>query len=678
MPKAPILVVDDDEAGRRVLVDALSAAGLTCVGVASGTEALAFIALGEVPALILLDLVMPEPDGFQTLRILRARSALHDVPVVVMTSLDGDDEVTRAFALGGDDFVRKPVRARELVARIQGQLRLREYVEALAQRGRDTKAILEITQTLASSLDIREVLYTVVRRIAELLVVERCSIVLAQDERNVGYVVASSDDEKLRDHPLDLAKYPEIREVMGTSEPLVIRDVHTHKLLDVVRPSLPVPGFCSFAIVPIVVEKKPLGVLFLRAREVRCFDEHDLSVLAMVASATAIALRNARILQSLRDQTQQITFARFEAERRLRNLQRYADFFENAADGSLVIDPDGTILLCNPRAQEITGYAEDELIGTSLAELLPETDGERLASLLSDFRKGVYPQGVDIRMKKKGAGSITLSVNTSSALQDEDAILLTFRDVTQDRATEVQLKQTKEFLERVIDSSVDAIVATTMDGSVLLFNRAAQRCYDYELDEVVGKLNISQLYPPGVAQEIMRLILSGEYGGAGRLEDYHCDMLDRAGSHVPVALSASLIYEDCEPIAMVGLFTDLRERMRMQERLDAAQHELRSREKEAAIAELAGAAAHELNQPLTSVMGYAQLLKRRLEEDASAHTAADIILTEAERMAEIVRKIGKITKYETKTYVGGAKIIDLDKATGESHETQDPARRGHE
>jgi PAS domain S-box-containing protein len=676
MPNAPILVVDDDEAGRRALCEMLSAAGLACVGLGSGSEALAFLAHDESVALILLDLVMPEPDGFQTLRILRSRPALHDVPIVVMTSLEGDDEVARAFALGGDDFVRKPVRGRELVARIQGQLRLREYVEALAKRERDAKTILEITQTLASSLDMRDILFTVVRRIAELLKVERCSIVLAQDEHHVGYVVASSDDERLRDHPIDLAKYPEIREVMSSGEALVIRDVTTHRLLDVVRPSLPVPGFCSFAIIPIVFEKKPLGVLFLRAREVRSFDEHDLSIVAMVANATAIALRNARILQSLRDQTQQITVARFEAERRLRNLQRYADFFENAADGSLVVDPEGTILLGNPRAQEITGFGEDELIGTSLAELLAEAGGERLASLLSDFQKGVYPQGVDIPMKKKGAGPITLSVNTSSALQDEDAILLTFRDVTQDRATDVQLKQTKEFLERVIDSSVDAIVATNMDGSVLLFNRAAQRCYGYEAEEVVGKLNISQLYPPGVSKEIMRLILSGEYGGAGRLEDYHCDMLDRSGAHVPVALSASLIYDDCEPIAMVGLFTDLRERLRMQERLEAAQHELRAREKEAAIAELAGAAAHELNQPLTSVMGYAQLLKRRLEEDASSHAAADIILTEAERMAEIVRKIGKITKYETKTYVGAAKIIDLDKATGESGNLEDPAKRG--
>ena len=103
----------------------------------------------------------------------------------------------------------------------------------------------------------------------------------------------------------------------------------------------------------------------------------------------------------------------------------------------------------------------------------------------------------------------------------------------------------------------------------------------------------------------------------------------------------------------------------MEARLAAAQEELQSREKQIIIAELAGAAAHELNQPLTSVMGYAELLKRKLDRDTPAFGAAEVIMNEAERMAEIVRKIGRITRYETKMYVGAAKILDLDRASGD-------------
>ena len=67
----------------------------------------------------------------------------------------------------------------------------------------------------------------------------------------------------------------------------------------------------------------------------------------------------------------------------------------------------------------------------------------------------------------------------------------------------------------------------------------------------------------------------------------------------------------------------------------------------------------------SSIIGYAELLCRRLEKESPLYNASDIIITQAERMAEIVRKIGKITKYETKSYVGGAKILDLDKATSD-------------
>jgi signal transduction histidine kinase len=84
----------------------------------------------------------------------------------------------------------------------------------------------------------------------------------------------------------------------------------------------------------------------------------------------------------------------------------------------------------------------------------------------------------------------------------------------------------------------------------------------------------------------------------------------------------------------------------------------------AIVAELAGAAAHELNQPLTSVIGYAELLRRKLEQEPQLSSAAAVIIRESERMAEIVRKVGKITKYETKSYVGTAKILDLEKASG--------------
>ncbi|HEY5091010.1 MAG TPA: histidine kinase dimerization/phospho-acceptor domain-containing protein, partial [Polyangia bacterium] len=80
---------------------------------------------------------------------------------------------------------------------------------------------------------------------------------------------------------------------------------------------------------------------------------------------------------------------------------------------------------------------------------------------------------------------------------------------------------------------------------------------------------------------------------------------------------------------------------------------------------------HELNQPLTSVMGYAQVLMRKLGPDDVHLPTLRTILEEADRMAAIVRKLGSVTRYETKSYVGGAQIIDLERSAQENFPPSD-------
>jgi hypothetical protein len=161
----------------------------------------------------------------------------------------------------------------------------------------------------------------------------------------------------------------------------------------------------------------------------------------------------------------------------------------------------------------------------------------------------------------------------------------------------------------------------------------------------------------------MRMLRSTSYGGVGRLEQTRREIRTRAGEVIPVTMTASIVYEGDREVATVGIISDLRERIRIEQRLLQAQEKLQITEKQALVAELAGAAAHELNQPLTSIMGYAQLIQRQSQPGASHLRAVGIILSESERMADIVKKIGRITKYETTEYVGTASIIDLDRST---------------
>jgi len=171
------------------------------------------------------------------------------------------------------------------------------------------------------------------------------------------------------------------------------------------------------------------------------------------------------------------------------------------------------------------------------------------------------------------------------------------------------------------------------------------------------------LYPSGGAYEIMDLLKRESNGGVDRLSTTRKEVVNNRGEVVPIHLTAWCVTEGDKIVATAGIFNDLRERLQIERKLSQAQEKLLKTEQQAMIAELAGATAHELNQPLTSVLGYTELAKRKLKKEEDINRILDIILSETERMADIVRKIGRITKYETKSYVGEQRIVDIDRSS---------------
>lgn len=367
----------------------------------------------------------------------------------------------------------------------------------------------------------------------------------------------------------------------------------------------------------------------------------------------------------LSDSSHRGPLARTHAHRRLNFFKPYAEFFRNSADAMVVVNDLGEVLYANPAAKT---FARSYLSGrgTNVLEYLQLGDRRRAATLTQALQSGQSPLSSDFAVAS-ASGPRIVSVSASIILKSSNAILFTFRDVTSQRETERALTHTKDFLERVIDSSVDAIVSADLKGNILVFNRAASRIFGYPPGTVVGRLNVRDLYPPGGASAVMRHIRSPEEGGSGRLEGYETFMVDKQGQRVPVRLSAAIVREDGRAVATVGVFTDIRQELAMRERLLQAEADLREKEKGVALAELAGMTAHELNQPLTCVLSYSELLQRKCTQP-DVTTAASVIISQAQRMAEIVKRIGRITRYETKAYVGGASILDLDRA---AHKTGD-------
>ncbi len=119
MQPASILVVDDDPAIRSVIIFALEKAGHRARAASDGREALALFS-GEAPDLVVLDIGMPEMDGFATCREIRKHS---ETPILFLSARDEEIDRVLGLELGGDDYVTKPFSPRELVARVAAILK---------------------------------------------------------------------------------------------------------------------------------------------------------------------------------------------------------------------------------------------------------------------------------------------------------------------------------------------------------------------------------------------------------------------------------------------------------------------------------------------------------------------------------------------------------------------------
>ncbi|HLU49870.1 MAG TPA: PAS domain S-box protein, partial [Planctomycetota bacterium] len=304
------------------------------------------------------------------------------------------------------------------------------------------------------------------------------------------------------------------------------------------------------------------------------------------------------------------------------------------------------------------------VVDRPLLELLHEDDRELTREIWRGFKKGVYPRAVDLRlMVPEREEPVVCSCSFAPLPEEPGIVIISFMDVTEQRRTEADLLKTMEFLESLVEASVDGIIAADMTGTIMLFNPAAERIYGFTAAEVVGKMKTKALYPEGGAREVMRRLRSPDYGGIGRLSPTVMEAIGKSGEWIPVQLSAAMIYENGEPVATFGIFTDLREKMQAERNLAEAQAKLAQSERQALVAEVAGAAAHELNQPLTAVMACADLLSKTETESPRVARAANVISSEVQRMAEIVKKIGSLTRYETKDYVGEQRILDLDRSS---------------
>lgn len=320
MPNSRILVVDDDVAVRETVSAMLDEQGYEVVAVGSGAELFREMA-GSTPDLLVLDAEMPDGDGYDVLARLKAEEHWRDIPVMMLSSQAPEEAAEKTLGLGAADYIRKPFKPRELIARVQAHLRNRallrstrdalrsaeEELHRAREEAESRRNLFEILHEVTGDVSADEIYHILARRVARALSLSRCSVILAKAGDTVGVVATAFDSPVLRNREIDLTMYPEIRTALEQGHPVLVEDLQTNALYTDVRriwerDNVSVPVRSAIAL-PFSLNRQRAGVFFLRRMQNEPpLTNDDVEFADAVIKAAVLAIQRAQVIETAKSE----------------------------------------------------------------------------------------------------------------------------------------------------------------------------------------------------------------------------------------------------------------------------------------------------------------------------------------------------------------------------------------
>jgi PAS domain S-box-containing protein len=342
--------------------------------------------------------------------------------------------------------------------------------------------------------------------------------------------------------------------------------------------------------------------------------------------------------------------------------RKYRDLFDRIDQGISISTKEGRFIDCNSALLKILGYeTKDEFLRIDIGKDLYANPEDRKEFQRLIERDG-YVKNYEVEFKKKNGNKLPILL-TSHTIKNEKGEVIGYEglniDISERIRIEQELREKHGFLTKLLESSVDCIMVADMRGKAIFFNKAAERLIGYSAEEVIGKFHVTKFYSLETARSIMKKLRGDDFGGRGKLEDFMLTIYGKNNEEIPVSLSASIVYEGEKEIASLGIFTDLREKIKIENELQDTQVRLLQSEKMASLGSLAAGVAHEINNPMGGILIYASLLMEDFEESNDPRVQ-DLkkIVGEATRCKEIVKSLLEFGR-QTESRV---EPIDINKA----------------
>jgi len=319
----------------------------------------------------------------------------------------------------------------------------------------------------------------------------------------------------------------------------------------------------------------------------------------------------------------------------------------NSATHTAIVVTDfyGRIVIFNEGASNLFGYTLKEARNKKLSELTYMKE-EQEALLFEEIVKRVEKEGwTDERLPRQHKdGHVFPAFSIITGLKDSAGEIKGILEITQNMPNlfrlEKELKSSKDFLENILESSIDAIITTDIKGYITFVNRALKELIGLRGQQIIGK-HISIYYKNGIdqAREIMNRLRK-----FGRIRDYEFDMKinDRI---VPIRTSDTLLYDDFgEIVGSMGVFQDITARKALSEKLFETQSELIQAVKMRALGDLVSGVAHEINNPLMASNTFIHLLEGEKWKNPEIKKKFFLLKECNVRIEKIVKKLKEFSR----------------------------------
>jgi PAS domain S-box-containing protein len=374
-----------------------------------------------------------------------------------------------------------------------------------------------------------------------------------------------------------------------------------------------------------------------------------------------------------------------------------ANIIDAANEGIYVTDRERRFMLWNKAAEKIAGYRKEEMIGRRCHDdILNHIDheGQALCLFGCPLQEAIddgTPRGpVVVYLRHKDGRRIAVEVKTAAIKNEEGSIIggvEIFQDVTERLEQERLLRERKGKLEKVLDNIGDGILFLDTGGNVSLVNRACAELFGLEWTPAEIALHS---FPDATPIGNAFAAVEAEHK---RITSMAVDRVETGCPEGKVRFRCWSAAIDRSPLAprspcySCKTFRDVRTFLEKPHELTQGErtfsvvssfiefpetndlwevvvfHDVTSEKLDAAL-KVAGAAAHELRQPLQVIMALSSLLETGLGDRKPLKKYLDTLLSSCERMDDIIRQMNEMTRYRTKEYIGGKNILDIEHSSG--------------